>query len=45
MSTITRDLTIFASKIDRRTIQFILILVSLGLFILGAGAPMGETGL
>lgn len=45
MSKLTRDVSLFASKIDRRTVQLILLLVSLTLFVIGAGAPMGEGGM
>jgi hypothetical protein len=45
VSKLTRDVSLFASKIDRRTVQLILLLVSLTLFVIGAGAPMGEGGM
>lgn len=45
MSKLTRDASLLASKIDRRTVQLILLLISLTLFVIGAGAPMGEGGM
>jgi len=44
MKRIVRDLTLAAGNIDRRYIQFILVLLALSLFAIGAGAPIGGGG-
>ena len=43
MKNIIRDSKIFISKIDRRHVQLIVLIITLSLFVLGAGAP-GATG-
>lgn len=39
MKNITREIILTASKLDRRHIEIILLIVSLGLLVLSAGAP------
>ena len=39
MKNIAREIILSASKLDRRHIEFILLIVSLGLLVLSAGAP------
>ncbi len=44
MKTIVRELTLAFSRVDRRTIQLIIIVLSLVMFILAAGAPAVDGG-
>ncbi len=39
MKHIIHNLTISASKLDRRHLQLLLLVLTLSLFVLGAGAP------
>jgi|GEM_PF-1654539 len=45
MKNTVRNITLAASKVDARTIRFILLVVSLTAFVLGAGAPSGDGGI
>ena len=44
MTTIVRELTIASSKFSSTKVRFVIMLVTLGLFILGAGAPEDSGG-
>jgi len=41
MEKITRNLTLIVSRINRQHIQLIIMLVTLGLLVIGSGAPTG----
>ncbi len=45
MKNISRQITLSASKVDSNTIKLILLIVSISLFVLGAGAPGGSGGI
>ena len=44
MKKLMRDLTLSAGKMSPRQIRLVLLLVTLILFVIGAGAPEGEGG-
>ncbi len=44
MKSLTHDVSLALSHVDRRTIQFILVLISVGMLVIGAGAPLGDGG-
>jgi|PlaIllAssembly_1097288.scaffolds.fasta_scaffold710021_2 hypothetical protein len=39
MKNLTRDLKLFVSRLDGKKINFVLFLLTLTLFVIGAGAP------
>jgi len=45
MKNITNTLAFSVSRLDRRYIQFALLLLTLGLLVIGAGAPAGGGGI
>jgi len=44
MKNIVRDINVQISRIDRRHIQLAVLILSLSLFVLGAGAPDADGG-
>jgi len=44
MKQISTQLSLLVSRIDGRTVQFVLLLVTLSLLVIGAGAPAGGSG-
>ena len=44
MKKISSKISLFSSKIDRRKLQAVLVLVTLALLVLGAGAPGMDGG-
>ncbi|MCL4562791.1 MAG: hypothetical protein M1281_19530 [Chloroflexi bacterium] len=44
MKSIARDITLAISRVDRRTIQMVVIILSLAMFLLTAGAPASDGG-
>jgi hypothetical protein len=45
MKNLTNKMTVSMSKVDRQTVQIVLLIVSISLFLIGAGAPMGNGGI
>jgi hypothetical protein len=45
MKNFTNQMTLSMSKVNRQTVQLILLIVSIGLFVIGAGAPCGNGGI
>jgi hypothetical protein len=41
MNRIKTSLTLFAARIDRQHVRLFLLILSLGLLVIGAGAPVG----
>lgn len=44
MKGLIQDMKLFSAKIDRRHVQLVLLLLTLSLFVLGAGAPTAGSG-
>jgi len=45
MKNISRQITVTASKMNSDTVKLVLLIVSISLFVLGAGAPAGSGGI
>jgi len=44
MKSLLHNMKLFSIKLDRRHVQLILLLLTLSLFVLGAGAPTAGSG-
>jgi hypothetical protein len=45
MKSYLNELTLFVGRLNRRHVQFFLVVLYIALFVLGAGAPGADTGI